>query len=238
MLPTEKVQVTRYTVNTSAGRAHTGLKKEGKTLTILAGGYKYQVPDYAANGLLDQIKTNEERALKQPLHVWRDSDQKFRWEFQAISEEPEYLDNTQINKAAGIQHGECFEILEFGEKPHARGASQLFVRLAMRQGEDNKRFFLPRTIKDLMLEHVKNGIVKLPRLKGWSLFRPSAGLVKTVPRSNNDEPPIILYDREGTKIQNIRWDGDPTELLPKSKRALDSPVEQGSAKRARKLGPA
>ena len=231
MLPSEKVPVTKYYVQTSAGRVRKGGKKEGKTVSLLAGGDKYQVPDYASNGLLDKIRENaaSECGVVRLLYVWRDDEDKFRWEFAVDNSDPIYVDNTQTQKASSIPHEEWHEILEFGEKPHARGGKQMFVRI-QKQGQDSKKFFLPVTIKELLLDHIKKHGIGFRELKGWRLIRTANGLVKTVPKSKNDEPPIVLLNGSGIEIRNHL---PLSDTHSGSKRSLDVPAEQDSVKRAR-----
>ena len=166
MLPREKVQVTKYYVQTSAGRVGKGEKKEGKTVSLLAGGDKYQVPDYASNGLLDKIREYAEYGVIKSLNVWRDDEDKFRWEFEIDSSEPTYVDNTQTKKASRIPYEEWHEILEFGEKPHARGGKQMFVRIQKEGQEDSRKFYLPVTIKELLLDYTKTHNIGFKELKG------------------------------------------------------------------------
>jgi hypothetical protein len=230
MLPREKVPVTKYWVQTSAGRVRKGGKKEGKTVSLLAGGDKYQVPDYASNGLLDKIRENAECGVVRLLNVWRDDEDKFRWEFAVDNSDPIYVDNTQTQKASSIPHEEWHEILEFGEKPHARGGKQMFVRIQKQGQEDSKKFFLPVTIKELLLDHIKKHGIGFRELKGWRLIRTANGLVKTVPKSKNDEPPIVLLNGSGIEIRNHL---PLSDAHSGSKRSLDVPAEQDSVKRAR-----
>jgi hypothetical protein len=207
-----------------------GGKKEGKTVSLLAGGDKYQVPDYASNGLLDKIRENAECGVVRLLNVWRDDEDKFRWEFAVDNSDPIYVDNTQTQKASSIPHEEWHEILEFGEKPHARGGKQMFVRIQKQGQEDSKKFFLPVTIKELLLDHIKKHGIGFRELKGWRLIRTANGLVKTVPKSKNDEPPIVLLNGSGIEIRNHL---PLSDAHSGSKRSLDVPAEQDSVKRAR-----
>ena len=239
MLPREKVPVTRYSVQTSAGRAKKGEKKEGKTLIIEAGGDRYKVPDYESDGLLDRIREYMAGGRIMQLQVWSDEEDRFRWEFKIDSSDPIYSDNTQTKKSASIPHGVLFDILEFAEKSHARGGNQMLVRIR-KQGqphseEDSKKFYLPFTVKELVLDHIKKRGVGLNDLKGWSLIRTAEGLVKTVPKSKNEEPPIVLWDRSEFEIRNhalslvVRSGVEAT-----SKRALEpDDIEQNGVKRAK-----
>jgi hypothetical protein len=230
MLTREKVLVTKYYVQTSAGRVKKGQKKERKTVSLLAGGDRYQVPDYASNGLLDKIRENAENGVIRSLYVWRDDEDKFRWEFEINSSDPMYVDNTQTKKASSIPSEVWHEILEFGEKPHARGGKQMFVRIQKQGQEDSNKFYLPVTIKELLLDHVKKHNIGFKELNGWRLIRTAEGLVKTVPKSKNDEPPIILLSGSGIEIRNHL---SLSDAQPGSKRSLDVPTEQGCGKRSR-----
>ena len=237
MLPREKVPVTKYYVQTSAGRVRKGEKKEGKTVSLPAGGDKYQVPDYASNGLLDKIREYAEFGVVRSLYVWRDDEDKFRWEFAVDSSDPIYVDNTQTKKASSIPHEEWHEILEFGDKPHARGGKQMFVRIQKQGQEDSKKFYLPVTVKELLLDHMKKHGIGFRELKGWRLIRTAKGLVKTVPKSKNDEPPIVLLDGSGFEIRNHLSESF-SDTQSGSKRKLDKQEESElgghSAKLARK----
>ncbi len=74
MLPSSKVRVQKYVVQTTAGRVMPGQKKKRNTLVILAAGDKYKVPDHASNGLLDSVKRNEAQGIRGQLFVWLDKD--------------------------------------------------------------------------------------------------------------------------------------------------------------------
>jgi len=226
MLPSSKVRVQKYFVQTTAGRVMPGQKKEGRTLVILAGGDKYKVPDHASNGLLDAVKANEAQGIRRQLFVWLDKDSKFRWEFDMG--DSAFLDNSQTCKAALIPVGEWLDILDIGETQHARGGKQMFARI--RKDNENKKYFLPLIIKEQLFEYIKKEHVGLKDLRGWRLIRPFTGLVKTVPRSKHEEPPIFMKDSSGTEIKN-----HVAHPHQGTKRELTEPSGQGLSptKRAR-----
>ena len=162
--------------------------------------------------------------------MWHYDEDKFRWEFEIDSSEPTYVDNTQTKKASSIPYEEWHEILEFGEKPHARGGKQMFVRIQKEGQEDSRKFYLPVTIKELLLDYTKTHNIGFKELKGWRLIRTADGLVKTVPKSKNDEPPIVLCSGSCIEIRNHL---SLSDVQSGSKRSLDVPAEQGSGKRGR-----
>lgn len=91
--------------------------------------------------------------------------------------------------------GEWLDILYIGETQHARGGKQMFTR----KDNENKKYFLPLIIKEQLFEHIKKEHVGLKDLRGWRLIRPFTGLVKTVPRSKHEEPPIFMKDSSDQK---------------------------------------
>jgi hypothetical protein len=202
LLPRSKVLVSKVFVETGAGRVKKGEKKGRRSVYLLAGGDHYQVPEYALKELLDRFTDDEERGFVRRLHVWRDEDDRFRWEFAIDPSDPIYSDNAQINKASSIPAQEWHEVLDFGEKPHARGGKQMFARIQKQGREDSGKFFMPVTVKELLLDHVRRRCISLRDLKGWRLIRTAEGLVKTVPSSKNNEPPIVLLDGNGISISN------------------------------------
>ena len=68
-----------------------------------------------------------------------------------------------------------------------------------RKDNENKKYFLPLIIKEQLFEHIKKEHVGLKDLRGWRLIRPFTGLVKTVPRSKHEEPPIFMKDSSDQK---------------------------------------
>jgi len=77
---------------------------------------------------------------------------------------------------------------------------KLFERI--KNGEEKKKYFLHRVIKELLVEYTKKKNITLKDLKGWKLLRSADGLVKTVPKSKRDEPPVVLTDSQGCKVSN------------------------------------
>ena len=61
---------------------------------------------------------------------------------------------------------------------------------------------MPGVIKELLVEYTKKKNITLKDLKGWQLLRSADGLVKTVPKSKRDEPPVVLTDSQGCKVSN------------------------------------
>ena len=122
--------------------------------------------------------------------------------------------------------GEWLDILYIGETQHARGGKQMFTR----KDNENKKYFLPLIIKEQLFEHIKKEHVGLKDLRGWRLIRPFTGLVKTVPRSKHEEPPIFMKDSSGTEIKN-----HVAHPHQGTKRELTEPSGQGLSptKRAR-----
>jgi len=237
MLPREPVLVQEYFEQTSSGRVRKGQKKEGKTLVIIAGGDKYHVPDHASDGLLEAIKRDKATGVKRPLNVWRDENDIFRWEFETSDEEAVYTDNTQTLKAADIPYGHWFDVLEIGEIPHSKGGMQLFARL--KNGEEKKKYFLPWVIKELLVEHTKKKNITLKDLRGWQLLRSANGLVKTVPKSKRDEPPVVLKDSQGCKISNhVLPPSDEAEIERRagSKRPMEQARDEESTSKLPRRG--
>ncbi len=218
LLPRSKVLVSKVSVETGAGRVRKGEKKGRRSVYLLAGGDHYQVPEYALKELLDRFTEDEARGVVRRLYVWRNEDDRFRWEFAVDPFDPIYSDNAQINKASSIPAQEWHEVLDFGEKPHARGGKQMFVRIQKQGREDSGKFFMPVTVKELLLDHVRRRGISLSDLKGWRLIRTAEGLVKTVPSSKNNEPPIVLLDGNGISISNHPSSSDAAN--PDSKRKL------------------
>ena len=118
------------------------------------------------------------------------------------SVEPVYNDNTQTLKAASIPFGEWYDVLEIGTTQHSKGGTQLFARIQVHEGKESKKYFLPRIIKELLIDHTKKKNVVLKDLKGWRLRRAADGLVKTIPKSKHNEPPVTLIDSNGFEISN------------------------------------
>ena len=232
-LPRAKVRAKKYYDQTSPGRVMLGEKKKGKTLVILAGGDKYKVPDHASNGLLEAIKENEALGIKRQLYVWQDADGKFRWEFDTDTAEPVYMDNSQTCKAALIPERTWMEIAEIGEMQHAKGGKQMFARI--KESDGNKKYFLPLTIKEQLIEHTRQRNVGLRDLKGLCLMRTGAGLVKTVPKSKHNEPPILIVFTDGTEIRNHISSIADYVTYPTSgfKRASTESSEQGQGPQKR-----
>ena len=113
----------------------------------------------------------------------------------------------------------------------------MFVRIQKQGQEDSKKFYLPVTVKELLLDHMKKHGIGFRELKGWRLIRTAKGLVKTVPKSKNDEPPIVLLDGSGFEIRNHLSESF-SDTQSGSKRKLDKQEESElgghSAKLARK----
>jgi len=70
-----------------------------------------------------------------------------------------------------------------------QGGKQMLVRIQKQGQEDSKKFYLPVTIKELMLDYMKkHRVLILTELKGWrsDTYR-TVGRRETVPKSEEVE---------------------------------------------------
>jgi hypothetical protein len=197
MLPYVKTRVQEYCIRETLATQRR--KTTSESLIIKAGGDRYKIPEKVFNGLREALEVN--KTTGRQLYVWKELGGSFRWEFETDSTAPVYLDNSQIHKAAKLPVGVSMDILEFGKVTHSRGGEQMFVRVR-ESAESTERYFLPMAIKVQMFDHVKKRCLSLSNMRGWRLIRQADGLVKTVPRSKHDEPPMDLEDGNGNHIRN------------------------------------